>query len=181
MLGVRPNAFPDELVRAYRRRAMLYHPDRNPGFIDEANAKLREMNRAFETLRDPASRAQYDLRVPSEPAASRTATPTSDSGETAAEASARALRWLREHRLPEAAEAYDSERVTAAQIRTCDFLRQRLGIEMRFSDWYDDGSMSAVGPEQIYVIEPGGHIKLVMFPTGIVWDPFPEVAPPPTQ
>ena len=59
ILGVEPTATPDEVLKAYRRLAMQYHPDRNPGDDDAARA-YREVTEAYEVLGDPARRAAYD-------------------------------------------------------------------------------------------------------------------------
>lgn len=60
VLGVASDASPAEIRLAYREQAMLSHPDRNPGFQDEATARLTAINRAYEVLRDPDQRAAYD-------------------------------------------------------------------------------------------------------------------------
>jgi hypothetical protein len=56
ILGVSRDASPDEIVRAYHERAMLFHPDRNPGFVEEANRRLQEVNAAYEALRSVTSK-----------------------------------------------------------------------------------------------------------------------------
>ncbi len=58
VLGVRPGASLSEIRRAYRRLAWQYHPDRNSG-DPSAEAKMREINEAYEVLSDPDRRAQY--------------------------------------------------------------------------------------------------------------------------
>jgi len=58
-LGVSSDADEKMLKSAFRKRAMQYHPDRNPG--DEvAEAKFKEINEAYETLKNPQKRAAYD-------------------------------------------------------------------------------------------------------------------------
>ena len=58
LLGVPRNAPEAEIKKAYRRLAMQYHPDRNPA--PEAEARFKEVTEAYEVLREPARRAQYD-------------------------------------------------------------------------------------------------------------------------
>lgn len=59
VLGISRNATPDEIKRAYRRMALKYHPDKNPG-DKEAEAKFKECAEAYEVLSDPEKRRQYD-------------------------------------------------------------------------------------------------------------------------
>lgn len=58
-LGVSKNASADEIKRAYRRMAMKYHPDKNPG-DKEAEAKFKECAEAYEVLSDAEKRGRYD-------------------------------------------------------------------------------------------------------------------------
>lgn len=59
ILGVDRNASKDELKSAYRKLAMQYHPDRNPG-DEEAERKFKEVGEAYEALKDDQKRAAYD-------------------------------------------------------------------------------------------------------------------------
>lgn len=59
ILGVAPNASEGDLKQAYRRMAMKYHPDRNPG-DREAEIRFKEVKEAYEVLTDPQKRAAYD-------------------------------------------------------------------------------------------------------------------------
>lgn len=59
VLGVSRNAGPDELKKAYRKLAMQFHPDRNPG-DKAAEEKFKEAAEAYEVLSDEQKKAQYD-------------------------------------------------------------------------------------------------------------------------
>ena len=59
VLGVEKTASTDEIKKAYRKAAMKYHPDRNPG-DKEAEAKFKEAGEAYEILSDDDKRARYD-------------------------------------------------------------------------------------------------------------------------
>jgi molecular chaperone DnaJ len=59
VLGVEKSASAEEIKRAYRRMAIKYHPDKNPG-NKEAEAKFKECAEAYEVLSDADKRKQYD-------------------------------------------------------------------------------------------------------------------------
>ena len=59
VLGVEKNASADEIKKAYRKKAIQYHPDRNPG-DKEAEEKFKEAAEAYEVLSNPDKRARYD-------------------------------------------------------------------------------------------------------------------------
>ncbi len=58
-LGVTKNATADEIKKAYRKLALKYHPDRNPG-NKEAEEKFKDISLAYEVLGDDSKRRQYD-------------------------------------------------------------------------------------------------------------------------
>lgn len=59
ILGVGKEASQDDIKKSYRKLAMKYHPDRNPGDQD-AEEKFKEASEAYEVLHDPEKRARYD-------------------------------------------------------------------------------------------------------------------------
>ncbi len=58
-LGVGKSADEKEIKQAYRKLAMKYHPDRNPG-DKQSEEKFKEINEAYQVLSDPEKRQRYD-------------------------------------------------------------------------------------------------------------------------
>ena len=59
-LGVSKTATQDEIKSAYKKMATKHHPDRNQDNKAAAESKMKEINEAYETLRDEQKRAAYD-------------------------------------------------------------------------------------------------------------------------
>ena len=56
VLQISKDASPDEIKKAYRRLAHLYHPDKNPNTTE----KFKEISEAYQVLSDPSKRKLYD-------------------------------------------------------------------------------------------------------------------------
>ena len=63
LLGVSRTASADDIKKAFRKLAMQHHPDRNPG-SKEAERKFKDVNHAYDILKDPDKRAAYDRYGP---------------------------------------------------------------------------------------------------------------------
>ena len=61
ILGVSANATPSEIKKAFRKLAILYHPDKNASA--EARPRFHDINEAYDVLGDAAKRAAYDQRL----------------------------------------------------------------------------------------------------------------------
>src|SRR5579864_2297021 len=60
VLGVKPDATLQEIKRAYRQLARLHHPDLNKAALDD---HIKRLNEAYEVLRDPLKRAEFDTQL----------------------------------------------------------------------------------------------------------------------
>ena len=59
ILQVENDATNDDIKKSFRKLSMKYHPDKNNGKDD----KFKEINEAYETLRDPQLKQRYDLQL----------------------------------------------------------------------------------------------------------------------
>ena len=59
ILGVSKQAGPDEIKKAYRKKALKYHPDRNPG-DKTSEEKFKKISEAYQVLSHPEKKSQYD-------------------------------------------------------------------------------------------------------------------------
>ena len=59
ILGIDKSATPEQVKKAYRKKAIEYHPDKNPG-DKEAEEKFKLAAEAYEVLSDPDKKARYD-------------------------------------------------------------------------------------------------------------------------
>ena len=60
ILGIGRDATDEDIKKAYRKSALRYHPDKNPG-DKESEERFKEVNEAYEILSDPEKRRRYDL------------------------------------------------------------------------------------------------------------------------
>lgn len=60
ILGIESSATQNDIKKAFHKKAMEYHPDRNAGFKEEAEKKMKEINEAYDVLSDSEKRRIYD-------------------------------------------------------------------------------------------------------------------------
>jgi len=66
ILGVTRDASEEDIKKAYRKLAIIHHPDKNPENPQEAEIKFKKIAGAYATLSDPVKRRNYDLGIPSD-------------------------------------------------------------------------------------------------------------------
>ena len=71
LLGIEPSAGQEEIKRAFRKMASLYHPDHNPKDAEKAEEKFKAINEAYEVLGDEGKRRQYNRLIRPRRAGSR--------------------------------------------------------------------------------------------------------------
>jgi len=74
-LGINTTTTQDNIRRAYYEQARIWHPDKNAHRLAEATEMFKMLGEAFETLSDPAKRADYDYEMGVEPVQSETDQP----------------------------------------------------------------------------------------------------------
>src|SRR5689334_13603361 len=60
ILGIKSTSTEEEIKKAYRKKALQYHPDKNPSA--SAEEIFKQINKAYETLSDTDKRREYDLK-----------------------------------------------------------------------------------------------------------------------
>ena len=70
LLGVDKTAKPEQISKSFKKLARKYHPDLNPG-DKKAEEKFKEINEAYEVLKDPEKRKLYDQLGPAWPTGRR--------------------------------------------------------------------------------------------------------------
>lgn len=63
LLGVERSATPEELKKAYKKKALEWHPDKNQHRIDTATKQFTLIQQAYEVLSDPHERDWYTIRI----------------------------------------------------------------------------------------------------------------------
>src|SRR5690606_41735458 len=66
ILGIEYSATPAQIRTAYKRKAMLYHPDRNPGSKEDEET-FKQINEAYHMLSNPIKKARYDAQFNVDP------------------------------------------------------------------------------------------------------------------
>ena len=64
ILGINRNASEDDIKKAYKKLAIINHPDKNPDNQEEAEKKFKEIAGAYAILSDPIKRRNYDMGIP---------------------------------------------------------------------------------------------------------------------
>jgi curved DNA-binding protein CbpA len=142
LLDVPPAAPPDEIKRAFRREIAKYHPDKvqhlGEEFQEIAATKAAELTRAYKTLTDPASRADYDAAADEGTPAPRPSSPRPASPPPSGQAPG-------SHRAPAAepsspSSVFSQDRAGANDlVQRATVIRFRNALNGEFSQWDDIG------------------------------------------
>lgn len=63
LLGIVPTASTQEIKRAYKKKALLWHPDKNPNDTEQALSSFKCLSQAYRNLSDAESRSAYDEQL----------------------------------------------------------------------------------------------------------------------
>ena len=103
-LGVERSADAETIKSAFRRQAMKYHPDRNPG-DPAAEERFKELSEAYALLRDPEARQNYDRYGRSDPRSYRAPDPSSVDWQTIFTEAEIPINWGRAGEVPQTGNA----------------------------------------------------------------------------
>lgn len=139
LLGVSRSAGPEDIRQAYRRRALRWHPDKNPGRSEVAERRFKRLHEAYTVLSSAVDRAAYDRAHPARPPTVR-------------------------QRLAQRFRANGSRQLFTLSLRHAEEVLQDLIDKIRRPPSDDSGAqaskeMSAVGEDLSAVQNPAGRAR----------------------
>ena len=167
VLGLSSSADAAEIKTAYRRLALQYHPDRNPG-DKGAEERFKEISEAYATLRDPEARARYDRFGSTRPQASRPDFNTVD-WQTIFQEADIDIDWSQRNAVPRTGNAvFDADRLRQIQDKSSYNANDADGIrwlenELLSTSFHMDASNARTGLS--YVVTPHPALRLGDFAT----------------
>jgi len=141
LLDIAPDASVDDIKRAFRREIAKYHPDKvqhlGKEFQEIAANKAAELTRAYKTLTDPATRAEYDAEEEGEPfTAARPAAPPSSAPTPTPPAQPSARQPAAEPVPPGGASVFQQDRAGANDlVQRATVMRFRTALTGEFRSW----------------------------------------------